>query len=148
MKLISRKEAKALGLMHYCTGIPCKRGHVAKRTTRGKACVECSYLTSKAWSEQNRDRCRARQKAYHLRHIERVRARQRRFKGLPEPTRPCPAACESCGRMQRHALHLDHCHETGKFRGWLCGNCNRGIGYLGDNVASVMRVVDYLRRSA
>jgi hypothetical protein len=43
-------------------------------------------------------------------------------------------------------MHLDHDHVTGKFRGWLCGACNRGIGMLGDNLAGVMRAAAYLQR--
>jgi len=36
----TRAEAKALGATHYFTGVPCIRGHVALRKTKG-ACVEC-----------------------------------------------------------------------------------------------------------
>ena len=36
----SRKEAKETGATHYFTGIPCARGHIALRKTKGN-CVEC-----------------------------------------------------------------------------------------------------------
>jgi 5-methylcytosine-specific restriction endonuclease McrA len=36
----SRAEAKKIGATHYFTGIPCVRGHVAPRKTKG-CCVEC-----------------------------------------------------------------------------------------------------------
>lgn len=36
--------------------------------------------------------------------------------------------CEICGISEdlvyRQLLHLDHCHETGRVRGMLCGKCN------------------------
>ena len=63
------------------------------------------------------------------------------------PPRPPPAKCELCGRGAanlRRALCLDHCHATGKFRGWLCGNCNTGIGKLGDNAQGLHRALAYL----
>ncbi|HEX7011262.1 MAG TPA: hypothetical protein VF161_00865 [Steroidobacteraceae bacterium] len=40
-KLISRREAKALGLPRYYTGRPCLRGHIAERFAGNKTCVEC-----------------------------------------------------------------------------------------------------------
>lgn len=42
------------------------------------------------------------------------------------------------------ALAVDHDHETGKVRGLLCNNCNRGIGLLGDTVSSMERALQYL----
>jgi hypothetical protein len=76
-----------------------------------------------------------------------VRAWQRKQSGLPEPTRPEPSACECCGRpLMGKTPHLDHCHTTGVFRGWLCNKCNMGIGLLGDNVTGLMRAMSYLTR--
>lgn len=73
----------------------------------------------------------------------------RRRRKLPEPTRPCPQLCESCGNLPngRGALHLDHDHDTGEFRGWLCMRCNIAIGGLGDNYEGVLRALDYLLRN-
>ena len=30
--------------------------------------------------------------------------------------------CQACG--EQRVLCLDHCHETGRFRGWICHPCN------------------------
>lgn len=63
-----------------------------------------------------------------------------------------PQACECCGRDPRAArrgnesLCLDHDHVTGRFRGWLCHNCNLGIGLLGDGELGLERALRYLRR--
>lgn len=71
----------------------------------------------------------------------------RRYRGLPEPTRPCPARCELCGRPPKnHALCLDHDHETGHFRGWLCISCNRALGVFGDNVVGLQHAIAYLEK--
>ena len=56
-----------------------------------------------------------------------------------------PAACECCGRVVQR-LHLDHCRETGEFRGFLCRQCNCAIGALGDNIEGVMQAIAYLRK--
>ncbi|MDE2097011.1 MAG: hypothetical protein KGL39_07180 [Patescibacteria group bacterium] len=68
--------------------------------------------------------------------------------GYPKPKRPMPQACECCGAKQTRALHLDHCHKTGKFRGWLCFSCNTGLGKLGDSTTGLKRALAYLRRAA
>ncbi|MEU0149297.1 endonuclease domain-containing protein [Streptomyces sp. NPDC006288] len=37
--------------------------------------------------------------------------------------------CTVC--LAAPAVHVDHCHKTGKVRGVLCFNCNSAIGKLG-----------------
>lgn len=55
--------------------------------------------------------------------------------------------CDICGTHEdesRRRLCMDHCHETGRFRGFLCRNCNSGIGLLGDNADGVAAALKYL----
>jgi hypothetical protein len=40
----------------------------------------------------------------------------------------------------------DHDHVTGLFRGWLCHDCNRGIGALADSPERINRVLSYLKK--
>lgn len=47
MKIISRKEAKSLGLTHYFTGKPCVNGHISKRVIQGKCC-QCDVENQRA----------------------------------------------------------------------------------------------------
>ncbi len=54
--------------------------------------------------------------------------------------------CHCCGVIMTRP-HFDHCHETNQYRGWLCSNCNVGIGKLGDNIEGLLRAVDYLKRA-
>lgn len=42
MEKISRQQAKAAGLTHYFTGVPCARGHIAPRFTSIAKCKECT----------------------------------------------------------------------------------------------------------
>lgn len=53
MDIISKEEAKNLGLKRYFTGIPCKKGHVCERYVKSKGCVECDKLISSKWKKDN-----------------------------------------------------------------------------------------------
>jgi hypothetical protein len=44
-------------------------------------------------------------------------------------------------------LHFDHNHETGEFRGWICGPCNRAIGIVKENPDTLRALADYLEQS-
>lgn len=54
-------------------------------------------------------------------------------------------SCEIC--KKETTLVLDHCHNTGKFRGWICSNCNLGLGLFKDNAQSLLNAIHYLRKS-
>lgn len=56
--------------------------------------------------------------------------------------------CYLCGKKPegKRALDIDHDHETGKVRGLLCSNHNRGIGLLGDDITILAKAIQYLAR--
>ncbi|MCA1569791.1 MAG: endonuclease VII domain-containing protein [Chloroflexi bacterium] len=43
-------------------------------------------------------------------------------------------------------LHVDHCHDSKRVRGLLCGKCNTAIGLLDDDPQRADAVAAYLRR--
>lgn len=54
--------------------------------------------------------------------------------------------CGACGRTDQ-TLVVDHSHNTGEFRGMLCGPCNSGMGMFGDDINRLLGAVSYLHRS-
>ena len=57
-------------------------------------------------------------------------------------------ACAICGCRQRYqSLATDHCHKTGKVRGLLCVNCNRGLGKFFDSPIRLHRAAEYIEKS-
>ena len=54
-----------------------------------------------------------------------------------------PKNCECCGK-ETDELHLEHCHITDKFRGWVCEDCNTAIGRAGDNLYGVLNILKYM----
>jgi hypothetical protein len=129
-----------------------------ERTERARVSKRKYYLQnrerilkeSSARQKANRERCNGYSRAWAARNAESERARARaknwKVSHLPAPTRPEPELCECCGRSNRRALALDHCHVTGEFRGWLCDACNMGLGKLGDTVEALERALAYLKR--
>ncbi|CAM5568578.1 recombination endonuclease VII [Streptomyces spiroverticillatus] len=54
--------------------------------------------------------------------------------------------CTIC--LKAPAVHVDHCHETGRVRGVLCFNCNAALGQLGDDPDTLHRAIAYLEGNA
>ena len=53
--------------------------------------------------------------------------------------------CEICGCLG--VICLDHNHETGKLRGWICKRCNFALGLVKDNCETLLAMVDYLNKN-
>ena len=45
-------------------------------------------------------------------------------------------------------LVVDHCHETGKVRGLLCDNCNKGIGFLRDDPDMLRSAIAWIENNS
>jgi hypothetical protein len=61
--------------------------------------------------------------------------------------------CDSCGRplapsAYRKRLDIDHNHKTNRFRGFLCPNCNKGMGCFEDDPVLLRLAADYLERTS
>jgi len=41
---------------------------------------------------------------------------------------------------------LDHCHTTGRLRGFLCHGCNAAIGLAGENAEALLFAARYVSR--
>ena len=59
-----------------------------------------------------------------------------------------PGGCEICGTSFgsdfKAAPRYDHDHATGKFRGWLCHQCNVALGHFRDSPAILRAAAAYL----
>ena len=49
------------------------------------------------------------------------------------------------GQIRLQSWVLDHCHDTETFRGWVCSNCNTGLGAFKDDIDKVGKAYDYLK---
>lgn len=55
-----------------------------------------------------------------------------------------PEFCEVC--RNKGKIVYDHDHQTGRFRGWLCSQCNVAIGFAGENPNILRKLANYLER--
>jgi len=91
---------------------------------------------------------RARKAAYMRRwrknNPDAVRSIERKSRGIVDAPRERVAGpCAICGE---HAdpLQCDHDRTTGLFRGWLCGECNLGLGKFKDSAERLQKAMVYL----
>lgn len=138
----SLEEARMLGLKRYWTGNPCNKGHLAERYVSSRQCVDCQkirtdkYQQTQKAKETNRERHLKKKYGVSLQEV--LNAKKC---GI------CFAELISKG-MEGSSVCVDHDHKTGKVRGFLCNNCNRGLGMFMDNVEYLNNAIDYLNKYA
>lgn len=109
--------------------------------------------------KQNRDRILARQRARYHKNLDAMQAMHREYYVNNREARcltsknsyakrriSCPDICQicNCPPTGKRRLHYDHCHSTGKFRGWLCHNCNVGLGHAKESIVILQKMISYL----
>jgi len=162
LKIISLRDAERANLKHYFTGKACPRGHVGPRYVCSSHCVKCTVERVLEWQNKNPEKKKAKQARYDARlskeqkleasRRDKVTARQKREIRLVEIAgRPRPTTCDICkakNARRKDIIAFDHCHKTGKFRGWLCDRCNLVLGAAEDNPKLLREMAKYLDRTA
>ena len=118
-------------------------------------CKACWKVKTLAYQRANSDAHRARAKAWRERTYtsRRDRTLRTRFGMTQADFDQVLAAqggvCAICrGRSTDTTFHIDHDHATGKFRGVLCGLCNRMLGQAQDDILRLRAAITYLGGTA
>jgi len=101
-------------------------------------------LYAKEWRKNNPERC----KSYSLKRYFGITLEE--YEVMVEAQ---DGLCAICGEKEFAKHHLtneirdlavDHDHKTGKVRGLLCTNCNKGLGHFQDDIELIMAAGIYL----
>lgn len=111
-------------------------------------CKKCQRVSFEERNRRNPHRIRKQRRAAQRKY--KLGVSQRDVDEALEEQNGLCAICRqppSDSRVERNqaTLQADHCHETGKFRGLLCGPCNKGLGQFKDDPSRLQRAAAYLR---
>lgn len=106
--IISRQDAITVGLRHYFTGNPCKRGHLARRFTVDAACASCKKIGTRAYRASNRDAVRERDRLKYAADPLKFRARTKATRAAHPDT-----------------MRAWHEENPGYFKEWYAANAER-----------------------
>lgn len=127
-KLLKSKEGRVCG---WC-GEPIDPARSAKAAYCSRACKDRETIASGRQRE-------AALRSYYKRHYGLTWEQVEEMRG---------SGCDICGAPAGGGrwgqLHIDHCHDTGRVRGVLCGNCNTGIGHFKDDPVRLAAAIAYL----
>jgi hypothetical protein len=120
----------------------------------GKYCVKCDRLlpltafSPSSGANYLRPECKQCNNE-----LNKIRAELKAIYGEAPEDYICPICLSDAegvkgkGNTKNGSWVLDHCHDTGNFRGFLCHRCNRGLGGFDDSVATLKRAIKYLEKS-
>ena len=115
MNIISRKDAKALGLKRYFTNNLCPNEHIAQRYTSGGNCVECLQHRLRRPYFANPERIKTYSRAWRKSNLEKSNAYSFMWrKKNPEKRRAVQAAWRKAN-LDKVAAYAMHYH-TSKYR--------------------------------
>lgn len=102
------------------------------------ACKVCAKKDWDIWRLANLEKQREKDRVFHY----------KRKYGLDEETaislvKDRTGCCQICKNIK--PLVVDHCHTTGRVRGFICSNCNSVLGYSRDNINTLQEAINYLK---
>jgi len=136
------KICKKCGIKKHISEYSHKRATGRKPTTQPR-CKSCSAEDTRIWKEsQSVDRL----KDLYLQRIYGVTL-QWYQDTLSLQSNCCPLCSKPLifgGKINSDSPVVDHDHTTGKVRGIICNECNRGLGYFRDNPEALRKAAKYL----
>lgn len=116
-------------------------------------CKKCNIESNNNWVRHNKEKHNIRSKKWIKNNPKKAKTTQLRkygidatqYNNLLELQDNKCKICKTDSSALTRALAVDHCHKTGKIRGLLCGNCNRGLGRFKDSIDNLKSAIKYLK---
>jgi hypothetical protein len=122
-------------------------------------CKTCAYKCTVKWQKKNPEKKKLASKKWRIKNRFTKPLYQSWYDGKKKGYMGCTATpqeleesftgkCAVCGILEsecKRKLHVDHCHKTGKFRGFICNRCNKVLGYMNDSSELLEKAVLYLK---
>jgi len=111
---------------------------------------------TKKWSEENQEAVKKYRREYYLKNKSKSQELHLKntynltiddYNKIFDEQKGCCKICEKHQSEFKAKLAVDHCHQTGKIRGLLCNNCNRGLGHLKDSVLLLKKAIKYIKNN-
>jgi tRNA(Ile)-lysidine synthase TilS/MesJ len=124
--------------------------YLRKKGLRRRECKSCFDKKNRQWRVNHRPEQRERSRRQYHENPEYWRNRGLKnrygitFEEFKEMLEKQDGKCLICGKKPTTKLHVDHCHNTKKVRGLLCGNCNRMIGIAQHDIGILASAIKYL----
>ena len=109
-------------------------------------CKLCMQVKRQEWALNNKEHLnewRRKNWVTANRRLKRRGATEELYNELYEVQQGCCAVCNE-PEEKFSWLCIDHDHSTGRIRGLLCPNCNRGIGLLQDSSVLLEKAAKYI----
>lgn len=117
--------------------------------------------SNKRWRLNNLEYLKVQQKLYRMSLSKSKRIRRRavnrksaikcafglsmeKYDSMRKEQNYCCAICNKSEKTLKQNLRLDHNHQTGKIRKFLCNNCNLLLGHSFDNIDVLQKAAEYL----
>lgn len=118
-------------------------------------CRKCSNEYNRQWQKDNKDKVARyyekwitnnRKSQSNLKRLKNTGCTPEMFENFWKKQNGKCAICYKILKREKHA-NADHNHITKKVRGLLCPSCNRGLGYLKDNINILENAINYLKEN-
>lgn len=161
-ELFAKDPKHTNGTKNICKTCAAARKRVYYSANRKKICSAVDKYrtenkdkvkeTKKKW--QQSEKCKEYMKQYNQRPEVRERLQKLQWKrkyGISESDsisllNSQNYKCAICG-VHLSKPYLDHCHATNKIRGFLCTQCNVGLGSFKDNSDYLRSAIEYLNKN-